>query len=279
MTDLLPHIPYFHVDHVLSRAGGTGIVYWGIDLRSGYPVAIKQLYASRATTPAVVDAFRKEANNYVYLEHPRITKLVDFVEYEGSCYIVMEFIEGLTLDKFLEKKSGPMSDEMLIPIFMQMLETVDYIHNVSTPLCPHGMLHLDIKPANIMISENLEVKVMDLGISATLSDHSQLDFVAGTPSFMPPEQAHRGVLGTYTDVFALGVTLYFMLTGHLPYTGGSAQSIWAKIAAGRYQSPEVYYPYVNTAFCPIIKKALEPDYRKRYQSCVDMALDINKISR
>lgn len=276
MADVLPQIPGFYIDKVLSRAGGTGIVYFGIDLRSGYPVAIKQLYTSRAKNPSIVEAFRREANNYIYLEHPKITRLVDFIEQNGVCYLVMEFLKGQTLDAFQKTRTGPMADEVLLPIFMQVLETVDYIHNVATPICPQGMLHLDIKPSNIMVQDDLSIKVMDLGISATISDHVQMSSVCGTPAYMPPEQAHKGQLGPYTDVFALGVTLYTMLTAHLPFEGNNPQEIWAKIAAQDYPPTSAYYPWVNKAYDPIIRKALQPDYHNRYQSCAEMAMDMNR---
>ena len=272
----MPEIPGYIVDRVLSRAGGTGIVYFGINLRNGFPVAIKQLYASRAQNPAIVEAFRNEAINYVYVQHPCITKLVDFVEQNGTCYLIMEFLKGQTLDAYQRAKTGPMPDEIAVPIIMKVLETVGYIHNVSTPFSPNGMLHLDIKPSNIMIGDNLSVKVMDMGISSTISNHNTNQRVCGTPAFMPPEQAHRGQLGPYTDIFAIGVTFYSMLVAHLPFVGNSTQEIWRKIETGTYPELSHYYPYVNKRFEPIIRKALDPNPALRYQTCASMAMDINK---
>lgn len=273
----MPEIPGYIVDHVLSRAGGTGIVYFGINLRNGFPVAIKQLYASRAQNPAIVEAFRNEAVNYVYIQHPCITKLVDFVEQDGTCYLIMEFLKGQTLDEYQRTRTGPMPDEIAVPIIMKVLETVDYIHNVSTPFSPNGMLHLDIKPSNIMIGDNLSVKVMDMGISSTISNHNIGQRVCGTPYFMPPEQAHREQLGPFTDIFAIGVTFYTMLVAHLPFTGNNTQEIWRKIATCSYPELSYYYPFVNKRFEPIVRKALDPNPALRYQTCAQMAMDINNV--
>lgn len=275
MNEQFPILPNYVIDHVISKEGGMGLVYFGVDMRNGFPVAIKQLYASRAKNPEMVVAFRMEANNYVYLKHPRITKLVDFVEYGNSCFIVMEFLEGCTLESFIKTRTGPMPDEVVVPMFMQILETIDYIHNVRTPFSPHGMLHLDIKPSNIMVKDDFSIKVMDMGISATFNDHLAMNKVVGTPAYMPPEQANKGILGRYTDTFALGVTLYAMLTARLPFSGETPQEIWKKISQHQYPPTYDYYPYVNRDFDPIIAKALNPDYRQRYQTCAEMAIDIN----
>ena len=189
----LPQIPYFHVDHILSSQGGTAIVYWGVDLRSGYPVAIKQLYASRAKSLDL----KLEANRYLYLCHPNLTRLVDFVINGDQCFLVMEYVEGMTLDEYQNKRTGPMPDEMVVPIFLQLLDTIEYLHNNNT-------LHLDIKPNNVMIKNDGKIKVLDMGISAKIRGEETNSKVSGTPAFMPPEQFERGRLGKYTDIFALG---------------------------------------------------------------------------
>lgn len=261
----LPHIPYYHVDRILSSSGGTAAVYWGIDLRSGYPVAIKHLYASKAT----LFDLKSEANKYLYLSHKNITKLVDFVVDGSQCYLVMEFVDGVTLDDYQRTRTGPLSEEVAIPIFMQILDTIAYLHH-------NKVLHLDIKPNNIMICKDMSVKVLDMGISAKISGKRNNPKVCGTPAFMPPEQFEKKPLGRYTDIFALGVTLYSMLTANLPFTGTTHTEIWENIKYGRYPSPETYYPYVNKAFIPIIDKALKSDPSERYQTCEEMAYDITK---
>lgn len=262
----LPSIPYYHVDHVLSSSGGTAVVYWGVDLRSGYPVAIKQLYASKAKSLDL----KSEAHKYLYLCHPNLTRLVDFVVNGDQCFLVMEFVDGKPLDEYQKVQSGPLPDELAVHIFLQLLDTVGYLHKNDT-------LHLDIKPNNIMLLENKSIKVLDMGISARLNGRIANPKVCGTPSFMPPEQFEGRNLGKYTDIFALGVTLYYMLTAHLPFPGSTHTEIWKNIRIGNYTPMRAYYPYVNRSFEPIVAKALKNNPQERYQSCAEMARDIKRI--
>lgn len=262
----LPSIPYYHVERVLSSAGGSAMVYWGVDLRSGYPVAIKQLYTSKAKS---VD-LQAEANRYLYLAHPNVTRLVDFVLDGEQCYLIMEFVEGETMDEYQRKRTGPMPDEVAIPIFLQLLETVQYLHDNNT-------LHLDLKPSNVMIKPDGRIKVLDMGISAKIRGGESNGKLRGTPAYMPPEQFQRGRLGRYTDIFALGVTLYSMLTMHLPFNGKTHLEIWQNVQNGNYIPAKAYYPYVNPAFEPILRKALASEPMMRYQTCEEMAHDIRNI--
>lgn len=274
----LPQLPYYIVDHVLSTSGGTGIVYWGIDKRTHYAVAIKELYEANAHNPYIVESFRQEANSYAYLNHPNITKLVDFVVWQGRCFLIMEFLEGVTLDDMIRKRTGLLTEERVVPIFRNILHTIDYIHNALTPIYPSGALHLDIKPSNVMMMNNGGIKIMDMGISAKLNDTNPNRRISGTPSFMPPEQYQRGVLGTYTDVFALGVTLYFMLTAHLPFTGKTRQEIWTNIYNQNFLPPQVYYPYMNSGWEYIVRKATDPNPNLRYQNCREFEQAIMQLN-
>lgn len=273
----LPNLPYYIVDHVLSTSGGTGIVYWGIDKRTHYAVAIKELYEANAHHQSVVDAFRQEANSYAYLNHPNITKLVDFVVWQGRCFLVMEFLEGQTLDDMILKHTGLLPEKRVIPMFLNILHTIDYIHHVKTPFYPNGALHLDIKPNNIMVMNKGGIKIMDMGISAKLNDTNPNRRVAGTPSYMPPEQFQRGQLGMYTDIFALGVTLYFMLTAHLPFTGNDRTEIWNNISSHHFLPPQVYYPFMNKGWEYIIRKATEPNPYLRFQNCSEFEYAISQL--
>ena len=263
----LPSIPSYHVGHVLSRSGGTAIVYWGVDLKTGYPVAIKQLYASRRHCLDL----RDEAQKYLYLRHPNLTRLVDFVIDGDQCYLIMEFVEGKPLDEYQKTQSGPLPDEVAIPIFMQLLDTIKYLHD-------NNVLHLDIKPNNIMIKDDRSIKVLDMGISTRLHGSGEHSKVRGTPSFMPPEQIDGARLGRYTDIFALGVTLYYMLTMHLPFPGTTTQEIWDNIKRGNHTPMEAYYPFVNKKLAPVIAKALHPDPRQRYRDCREMIRDLRRVS-
>lgn len=263
---MLPKLKYYHIDRVLSSSGGSSVVYWGIDLRSGFPVAIKKLYSSKAKQFDL----KKEANDYLYLSHKNLTKLIDFVIDGDQSYLVMEFVEGQTLDEYQKRTTGPMSEEIAIPIFRQLLDTVAYLHHNNT-------LHLDIKPNNVMIQSDMSIKLIDLGISSKINGVKDNPKICGTPAFMPPEQFEKKELGRYTDIFALGVTLYSMLTAHLPFKGNSHTEIWNNISIGNYTPPEFYYPHVNPNLTNIVVKAINPNPSERFQTCEEMHYEICNI--
>lgn len=262
----LPNIPYYHVDRLLS-SGGTAAVYRGIDLRSGYVVAIKALFSTRAKDNYILEHFRSEANNYIYLSHPNLVKLVDFVENNGRYYLIMEFIDGTPMDLYLNTVTGPMSEEVLVPMFMQVLSTVAYLHHQK-------ILHLDIKPNNIMILNDRSIKVIDLGISAKITDRNIKK--AGTPPFMAPEQIKNHYPGFYTDIFALGVTLFNMVTGRLPFRGSATEILDQNCMSSR---PNIldFYPGANPKYQAIIERAMNPDKNIRYQTCEEMMVDMLNI--
>jgi serine/threonine-protein kinase len=269
MTEDIPKIPYYHIERVIN-SGGTAIVYWGIDLRSGFPVAIKAIYPSRVKDGFILQHFREEANHYLYLSHPNITKLVDFVEDNGQFYLVMEYVEGVTLDEYQNTQTGPLPEEVAVPMFLQILDTIDYLHS-------NDMLHLDIKPNNIMVLSDRRIKILDMGISAKMNDMSSSLRACGTPAFMPPEQFEQGELGIYTDIFALGVTFFTMLTNRQPFTGRYPAEIWQKIKDGAVPQARDFYPPVNPAFQPILEKAMHKDWWERYQQCEEMAVELREF--
>lgn len=266
MNDL-PNIPLYHVDHLIAE-GGTAKVYWGIDLRSGFPVAIKELKIRHFKNPAIRQKFKEvEAQMYLYLPHPNIPKLVDFIDLKDKelMYIVMEFIEGRTLEDYIYREIGLIPEQKALPMFMEILDTVAYIHN-------KGYLHLDIKSNNVMIQPNGKLKLIDLGIASRMSEASNSTGF-GTPAYMPPEQSEMGRCGKYTDVFALGIMLFEMLTGSLPFTSQNSSGR-AAIEEIRYKikyesTPQMknYYPFIGQELQYIVDRALAKTPSQRYQSC------------
>lgn len=269
MEDQLPLIPNYHVGRVLSDTGGFAIVYWGFDLRTGRAVAIKQ---PRRANPAMLSALEQEAEMYLYLSqnNKHITKLKDFIKLQGQDYLVMEYVEGTTLDVYQKKRGGYLHDEEAIPLFLQILDGVGYIHR-------NHIVHKDIKPGNIMVRNDMVIKLLDMGISAKLKDVDNNPRAVGTPAFMPPEQFKREPCGPYTDIFALGVTLFSVLTGRLPFSGRTTTDIWNQIQAGAIPEAHDVNPYVNPRFQPILNKALQPEPWERYQTCEEMAKAIKAI--
>lgn len=266
MNDL-PNIPLYHVGHLIAE-GGTAKVYWGVDLRSGFPVAIKELKIRHFRNAAIRANFRNmEAQMYLYLSHPNIPKLVDFIDMEDQerMYIVMEFIEGKTLENYIYGEIGLIPEQKALPMFIEILDAVAYIHN-------KGYLHLDIKSNNVMIQPDGKLKLIDLGIASRLSEAvSGTGF--GTPAYMPPEQSEKGRCGKYTDIFALGVMLFEMLTGSLPFTSQNTSGR-AALDEIRYKikyepTPQLrnYYPFIGQELQYIVDRALAKAPSQRYQSC------------
>lgn len=266
MNDL-PNIPLYHVDHLIAE-GGTAKVYWGIDLRSGFPVAIKELKIRHFKNPAIRQKFKEvEPQMYLYSLHPNIPKLVDFIDLKDKelMYIVMEFIEGKTLEDYIYREIGLIPEQKALPMFVEILDTVAYIHN-------KGYLHLDIKSNNIMIQPNGKLKLIDLGIASRMSEASNSTGF-GTPAYMPPEQSEKGRCGKYTDIFALGIMLFEMLTGSLPFTSQNPSGRQA-IEEIRYKIkyepvPQMinYYPFIGQELQYIVDRALAKAPSQRYQSC------------
>jgi len=267
-----PKIPHYHIDRLI-QSGGTAAVYYGLDLRSGYEVAIKALFPSRAKDDFIIQRFREEANHYLELSqhHPNITRLVDFIDDKDKFYLVMEFVDGMSLDNYLNTITGPMSEEVLIPIFCRILDTIAYIHQ-------QRIMHLDIKPSNIMIlQDNTNIKILDMGISVSLDDKNSNLKKCGTPKFMAPEQINQGKLGFYTDIFALGITLFNMLTCKLPFEGGNHTDIFKRICNDSTPAVKDFHEKVNPKFQKIIERALQKEGKNRYQTCEEFQMDLLEI--
>lgn len=275
----LPKIPNYHVDHLIAE-GGTARVYWGIDLHSGFPVAIKELKLRHMNNPVVRRQFKEiETYLYLYLDHPNVPKLKDFIDIPelGTMYIIMEFIQGTSLEHMIYNQMGLIPEQRALPIFLEVLDTVEALHRF-------GYLHLDIKSNNVMIQPDGQVKLIDLGIASRLSDMSG-NTGFGTPCYMPPEQSEKGVCGRYTDVFALGIMLFEMLTGHLPFTSNNAnyreakEEIRNKIKYGETPKMDQFYPFISEELQDIVEIALLKNPEERFQTCADFANHLRDYMR
>jgi len=273
--DDMPKIPLYRVERLIAE-GGTAKVYWGIDLRSGFPVAIKELKIKHFKNQIIRDKFKEvETQMYLYMRHPNIPQLVDFIDIQekGQLFIVMEFIEGKTLEQYLYSEIGLIPEEKALPMFLEILDAVAYLHNVKIPaLNIDGVLHLDVKSNNIMLQPDGKIKLIDLGIAARMSDASSSTSF-GTPAYMPPEQSEMGKCGRYTDIFALGVMLFEMLTGTVPFTSQNPnarqanEEIKDKIKNNSTPKMKQFYPPINPDLQCIVERALKKNPAERYQSC------------
>src|SRR5262250_539121 len=195
--------------------GGMGAVYKGVDLMLEREVAIKALRPELARQPDVVERFRAEAVTLAKLNHPNIATLYSFLRQGDDYFMVMEFVRGETLDSVLQHSVG-MQVDRAISLFCQALEGIDHAHKM-------GIIHRDIKPANMMLTQTGSIKVMDFGIARVLGTArmTRQGNVIGTVEYMSPEQVRGQETDARSDIYSLGILLYEMLTGRVPFYSDS----------------------------------------------------------
>lgn len=258
--------------------GGMGEVYAAHDAELGRNVAIKLLPAEFTTDTDRRNRFRQEARVVSALNHPNIITIYEIGEAEHGSYLVTEFVEGRTLRDVIRQES------LTLP---RMLRIAEQAANALVAAHAAGIVHRDIKPENIMVRRDSIVKVLDFGLAKpneeiimsgdTSSNRTVPGTVMGSARYMSPEQARGQEVDERTDIWSLGVVLYEMLTGRVPFDGGSAADT---LAAVIYKEPEplsVVLPNAPTELQRIIRKALQKDRDERYQSIKDLSLDIKDL--
>lgn len=276
-----PKLPLYHIDHLIAE-GGTARVFWGIDLRSGFPVAIKELKVKATKNQIIKDNFRNfETQLYLYLHypkpHPNIPQLKDFIEdpNTGQLYLVMEYIQGRDLEHYIYKEIGLIPEHKALPMFLEILDTVAYLHNCKIPSLGinSGLLHLDLKPNNVMLTPNGKIKLIDMGIASRMTDADNSTGF-GTPAYMPPEQFEKGKCGKYTDIFALGILLFEMLTGRQPFVSNSKEELRNMIKFSPVPVMQDCYPMIGDELQYIVERAMSKEPEYRYQSCEEFTMCI-----
>ena len=249
-------------------AGGMSDVYVAKDHSLGRQVAVKILKPEFAEDKTFVSKFRAEAQAAAGLEHPNIVNIYD-VGTEGSLYfIVMEYVEGITLKTYISKK-GRLSYNEALSIAIQVGRGIEAAHN-------KGIIHRDIKPQNIIISKEGNVKVMDFGIARAASSNTINADLMGSVHYASPEQARNGFVTFTSDIYSLGIVMYEMVTGQVPYDGDTAVSIAIKHIQGEMTPPSAYAPDLPIAVERIIQKATMKSQDRRYQTMSDMLVDLKK---
>ncbi len=262
-------------------SGGTGTVNLALDTHTGYPVAIKSLFKSHfENNPAMLQRFKIEANIYLMLSHPNIVKLKNFILKDGA-HLVMDYVEGMTLDAYIKNVTGPIPSEVAIAMIIEIASAIGYAHQKSIPIPGYsGVLHLDIKPSNILISNSGKVMVIDYGISQG-SDEERMEQIVGSLMYMAPEQLELGaILDHRTDIYAIGVLFHQMLTGRTPYPtrGTTREDIINNIQYEPLERLVDIYPHVDKRLQVIIDKATEKDPDERYTNCADFINSLENMS-
>ena len=259
--------------------GGTGVVNLAHDKHSGFLVAVKSLFDFHLKDKELLNKFRSEANIYLMLDHPNIVSLKNFIIKKETPHLVQEYIDAKTLDEYIKKVTGPMPSKISISIFKEILSAINYAHNKKIPLSGYnGVLHLDLKPGNVLISKNGSVKIIDYGISQG-SDQERGDKIMGSPMYMAPEQLDiTRKLDHRTDIYALGILLHQMITASRPYTKNTTQKeLIDNIKYNPLIRTQELYPGVDERFQIIIDKATSKNPSNRYQSCIELINAIDKL--
>lgn len=261
----------YEIKQQIAR-GGTAKVFLAQDLRLLRYVAIKILFEELSVDSAFVERFRREAQAAANLNHPNIVSVYDWGEAEGNYFIVMEYIDGRSLSSLL-RSDGKISVDKAAQIGSSVASALFYAHR-------HGVIHRDIKPGNVLITEDGRVKVTDFGIARALgADESltQTGLVMGTATYISPEQAQGLGADGRSDIYSLGVVLYEMVTGHPPFTGDSPLSIALKHVNENPKPLTEIDPEIPKAFEAIVLKALSKDPNNRYGSAGELADDLERF--
>ncbi|MDB9954548.1 serine/threonine protein kinase [Flavobacteriaceae bacterium] len=269
---------YIHVKEI--GTGGTGIVNLAVDTHTGFQVAVKSLFKSHfENNPAMLKRFRIEANIYLMLSHPNIVKLKNFILKDGA-HLVMDYIEGMTLEEYIRTVTGPIPSEVAIAIIKDIASAIGYAHQKKIPIAGYnGVLHLDIKPNNILISDSGKVMVIDYGISQGTKE-DRMDQIVGSLMYMAPEQLDiDSTLDHRTDIYALGVLLHQMLTGITPYSSKkSKEDIIQYILNDPLERLIDIYPQVDNRLQEIIDIATSKNPDNRFKDCEDFINSLENIS-
>lgn len=255
---------------ILSKvgAGGMSDVYKAKDHILSRFVAIKVLKQEFSEDSSFVTKFRAEAQSAAGLEHPNIVNIYDVGSENGLYYIVMEYVEGITLKTYIEKK-GQLSFKESASIAIQVARGIEAAHNKN-------IIHRDIKPQNIIISTDGKVKVTDFGIAKATSSNTISSDVMGSVHYASPEQARNGFVDGRSDIYSLGIVMFEMVTGRVPFDGDTTVAVALQHLQEEIAKPSIYAPDLPISFEKIILKCTQKTPDRRYQTIEELLTDIRR---
>ena len=249
-------------------AGGMSDVYKAKDQVLGRFVAVKVIKPEFAEDVNFVTKFHTEAQSAAGLQHPNIVNIYDVGSEEHMHYIVMEYVEGITLKTYIEKK-GQLNYKEAISIAIQVARGIEAAHN-------NNIVHRDIKPQNIMISNEGKVKVTDFGIARAATSNTIHSDVMGSVHYTSPEQARNGFVDGKSDIYSLGIVMYEMVTGRVPFDGDTTVAIAIQHLQEEMVAPSVYAPDLPVSLEKIILKCTQKSQDRRYATMGELLVDLKK---
>jgi serine/threonine-protein kinase len=246
-------------------------VYHGVHAKLGRPAAIKVLGESTSAA-SFTTRFFNEARLQASLHHPNIAALYDFQEINNRLCIFMEFVNGESLEDLVVRRAFTVEDAL--KTFLPVVEAIAFIHQ-------NGILHRDIKSQNIKLTSGGTVKLLDFGIAKDATSHSltQTGGVIGTPSYLAPEQLEGKSASAQTDVWALGVLLYEMLTGSEPFKADTIGALCMQIKLAKFELPEKVNPAVSREVSQIVVRCMEKHPEERYRTADEILADVQRVLR
>lgn len=249
-------------------SGGMADIYLGEDLKLDRQVAIKILSRNYAGDRNFVARFKSEAQVLAKLKHPNIVDIYDWGKFDDSYFIVMEYVDGISLKELIDRK-GALDPIVSTHLAVQICEALSFAHN-------NNLIHRDIKPQNILIASGKHVKITDFGIAKSLNtDITKTLNIMGTAQYISPEQARGGVLDHKTDIYSLGIVIYEMLTGDTPFRGDTSIDISLKHINERPMKPSSLIVNIPVKLEKIVMTCLEKDPGSRYEDIDSLKRDLN----
>ncbi len=265
---MIETIGHYVIDSQIGR-GGMGVVFKAHEPSLNRTVAVKLLGEHLAKDMEFVKRFQREAQSAAALNHPNIVQIYTFGEEDGHYYFAMEYVDGVSVQDMI-KSNGRLDPDQAAHIIMQAAQGLAAAHDMA-------MIHRDIKPANLMVNRQGVVKITDFGIALCTTDQTRLTssgMLMGTPGYLSPEQCLGKDVDARTDIYALGVSLYEMLTGQVPFNANSPAALIREIVDGRPQDLSLLAPDLPHELRRVVELMMDKDPDQRYQSCHEIAADL-----